>query len=117
MDRLVSTEDAVWHLTANGLGFERRANREAWLWQVNEGERLIDAAWTEDGTSVGFLSGSSFVLADIELSDESERHRVDMDGSPMAVARGESDWYTLVENQTGPGIDGLRRRTQPVRFD
>ena len=101
VDRLVSTEDAVWHLTANGLGFERRANHEAWLWQVNEGERLIDAAWTEDGTSVGFLSGSSFVLADIELSDESERHRVDMDGSPMAVARGESDWYTLVENQTG----------------
>ena len=104
VDRLVVAEDAVWHATANGLGFERTSSNEAWIWQVEDGDRLTDAAWTENRSTVGFLSGQSMVVADTDLTDESDRFSIDLDGAPVAVARGEGVWYTLVDQGGALGV-------------
>ena len=104
VDRLVLAEDAVWHATANGLGFERTSSNEAWIWQVEDGDRLTDAAWTENRNTVGFLSGQSMVVADTNLTDESDRFSTDLDGAPVAVARGEGVWYTLVDQGGALGV-------------
>ena len=98
VDRLVVAEDAMWHTTSNGLGFERLSTNEAWLWQVEEGERLIDVAWSETNSAVGFLSGQSMVVADTNLSDEEDRFSLSLEGSPVAVARGEGMWHTLIDH-------------------
>ncbi len=98
VDRLVVAEDALWHSTANGLGFERLSTNEAWLWQVDEGERMVDVAWSEHNSTVGFLSGQRMVVADTNLTDEDERFSVSFEGAPTALARGEGVWYTLVEH-------------------
>ena len=85
-------------------GFERTSSKEAWIWQVEDGDRLIDAAWTENRSTVGFLSGQSMVIADTNLTDESDRFSTDLDGAPVAVARGEGVWYTLVEQGGALGV-------------
>ncbi|MEL0312180.1 MAG: FtsX-like permease family protein [Candidatus Poseidoniales archaeon] len=98
VDRLVVAEDALWHSTANGLGFERLSTNEAWIWQVGEGERMVDVAWSDHNSTVGFLSGQRMVVADTNLTDEDERFSVSFEGAPTALARGEGVWYTLVEH-------------------
>ncbi|MEL0181938.1 MAG: FtsX-like permease family protein [Candidatus Poseidoniales archaeon] len=98
VDRLVVAEDALWHSTANGLGFERLSTNEAWIWQVDEGERMVDVAWSDHNSTVGFLSGQRMVVADTNLTDEDERFSVSFEGAPTALARGEGVWYTLVEH-------------------
>lgn len=98
VDRLVVAEDALWHTTANGLGFERLSTNEAWLWQVDEGERMADVAWSEHNSTVGFLSGQRMVVADTNLTDEDERFSVSFEGAPSALARGDDVWYTLIEH-------------------
>ncbi|MGB2070108.1 MAG: FtsX-like permease family protein [Poseidonia sp.] len=98
VDRLVVAEDALWHTTANGLGFERLSTNEAWLWQVDEGQRMVDVAWGEHNSTVGFLSGQRMVVADTNLTDEDERFSISFEGAPKALARGEGVWYTLIEH-------------------
>ncbi|MGB0313689.1 MAG: ABC transporter permease, partial [Poseidonia sp.] len=92
VDRLVVAEDALWHTTANGLGFERLSTNEAWLWQVDEGQRMVDVAWGEHNSTVGFLSGQRMVVADTNLTDEDERFSISFEGAPKALARGEGVW-------------------------
>ena len=98
VDRLVVAEDALWHLTANGLGFERLSTNDAWLWQVDEGDRMVDVAWSENNSSVGFLSGQRMIVADTNLTDEDERFSVPLEGTPQGVTRGDDVWYTLIEH-------------------
>ena len=97
VDRLVVAEDAIWHTTANGLGFERLTTNEVWLWQVDQGERLIDVAWSENNSTVGFLSGQTMVVADTNLTDEADRSSRSLEGTPTAVARHEDAWLTLID--------------------
>ncbi len=96
---LRTSEHALWHTTANGLGFERLDGQEAWLWQVSEGERLIDVAWGPGNHEVAFLSGNEVILADVDLVDETERSTTVLPDSPVAVAHGGDEW--LVLTQTG----------------
>lgn len=98
VDRLVVAEDAIWHTTANGLGFERLSTHEAWLWQVDEGERLTDVVWHENNTTVGFLSGQTMVVADTNLIDEDDRYARSLEGMPTALARDGGAWYTLIDH-------------------
>ena len=91
------SEHALWHTTANGLGFERFDNQEAWLWQVAKGERLTDVAWGEQNHEVAFLSGDEVVLADTDLVEDTERSSSAFQDSPVAIAHSNDGWYVLTE--------------------
>ena len=97
VDELRQSDDALWHITANGLGFERFDNQEAWLWQVSKGERLIDVAWDEGNDAVAFLSGDEVLLADTDLVDDTERASSALQDTPVALARASEGWYVLTE--------------------
>ena len=95
---LRTSEHALWHTTANGLGFERFDTKEAWLWQVSEGERLIDVAWGPGNDEAAFLSGNEIILADEELVDETERNIAVLQDVPVAVASGDNEWLVLTQS-------------------
>ena len=97
VDELRLSEHALWHTTANGLGFERFDNQEAWLWQVAKGERLTDVAWGEQNHEVAFLSGDEVVLADTDLVEDTERSSSAFQDSPVAIAHSNDGWYVLTE--------------------
>jgi putative ABC transport system permease protein len=97
VDELRLSEHALWHTTANGLGFERFDDQEAWLWQVAKGERLTDVAWGEQNHEVAFLSGDEVVLADTDLVEDTERSSSAFQDSPVAIAHSNDGWYVLTE--------------------
>lgn len=99
VDELRQSEDALWHVTANGLGFERFDNQEAWLWQVAKGERLIDVAWGEQNHEAAYLSGDEVLLADIDLVEDTERNSAVMEHPPVAIAHSSEGWYVLTEGE------------------
>ena len=101
ISELRSAPQTVWHLAPNGLGFERLDTSDAWIWQVDEGQRLVDAAWGENNRTVAFLSGQSAYLADIDLVDETERSIAEFSHDAVALTKSPSGWRVLTVNTTG----------------
>lgn len=94
-------DDVWWHVTPSGLGFEPLDGGDAWLWQADEGERLVDAAWMDDASSAVYVTDDDIRLADTDLVDESERALFPSSSSPVAVAWGSGSWWVLGANETG----------------
>ena len=88
VSELRAAPEAVWHVSPSGLGFERLDTGDAWIWQVSDGERLVDAAWGDRNESVAFVSGRSVVVADIDLVDEDERYTADLSPMPWSYQIG-----------------------------
>ena len=94
--------DVVWHTASTGIGFEPLSGGEAWLWQVEEGERVVDVAWNSTNEAALVATGENLVLADTNLIDEEER-AVHASAMEMAAVAAASDgWVAL-----GVGDDQL----------
>ena len=91
-------QDAWWHVALSGIGFEPIQGGDAWLWQADEGDRLVDVAWTDDAASAVFLSQEQILLADVFLEDESERASFEPVRPPVAVDAEGSAWWVLLSN-------------------
>ena len=70
MTQLRLGAEAWWHVALTGIGFEPLDGGDAWLWQADEGQRLVDVAWTEDGSAAVYLDDENVYLADVFLEDE-----------------------------------------------
>ena len=101
ISELRSAPQSVWHVGPNGLGFERLDTNDAWIWRVDEGQRLVDAAWSENNRTVAFVSGQSAYLADIDLLDETERAVAEVSEDAVALTKSLSGWRVLTVNATG----------------
>ena len=107
MSELRAAPEAVWHVSPSGLGFERLDTGDAWIWQVSDGERLVDAAWGDRNESVAFVSGRSVVVADIDLVDEDERYTADLSADAVAVTKSASGWRVLLVDSEGLSLASL----------
>ena len=92
------SDSALWHAAATGIGFESLDDREAWIWQVDEGDRVVDIAWDAQGTAALVAHGGGLVLVDEGLEDEEERASSVPQGDAVAVAASAEGWFALVEN-------------------
>ena len=91
-------QEAWWHVALSGIGFEPIQGGDAWLWQADEGDRLVDVAWTDDAASAVFLSQEQILLADVFLEDESERASFEPVRPPVAVDAEGSAWWVVLSN-------------------
>ena len=107
VSELRAAPEAVWHVSPSGLGFERLDTGDAWIWQVSDGERLVDAAWGDRNESVAFVSGRSVVVADIDLVDEDERYTADLSADAVAVTKSASGWRVLLVDSEGLSLASL----------
>ena len=93
--------DVWWHLTPSGLGFEPLDGGDAWLWQADEDQRLVDAAWTDDAFAAVVLTDDDVRLVDTELVDESNRALYEPSSTPVAAAWGNGSWWVLGTSDQG----------------
>ena len=96
--QLQMAEGAWWHTALSGIGFEPTGEGEAWLWQADEGDRLVDVAWSNNASSAVYLSSENVILADIFLEDEKERALFEPQLPPVAVDGDEAGWWVLLSN-------------------
>ena len=102
LDHLRVGGDVVWHTASTGIGFESLSDGEAWLWQVEEGERVVDVAWNSTNEAALVATGENLVLADTRLVDEEERAVHTSTMEMAAVAATSDGWAAL-----GVGDDHL----------
>jgi putative ABC transport system permease protein len=88
---------ALWHVASNGLGFELLNDGEAWMWQVEDGERVNDVAWNSTGGAAVVAYDEGLVLADERFVDEDERASYDTSNPAVAVTATEQGWLALLE--------------------
>ena len=100
VNRLYTTNSALWHITSNGVGFEP-INGEAWLWQVEEGDVVEDTAQNETGQAMLVAHERGVTLVDEGLDDEDPRAFHKTDGSVVAVSNSTNGWLALVTNGSG----------------
>lgn len=91
------SDTALWHAAATGVGFESLEDREAWIWQVEEGGRVADIAWNGEVTAALIASNEGLVLVDEGLEDEEERAVHITQGDAVAVAAFSGGWFALEE--------------------
>lgn len=94
-------QNALWHVAASGVGFERFDDQQAWIWQVNEGGIVNDVAWSDQGQAVLIAHDGGFVLADEALVDEEERAQTNVEGSGVAATASVAGWLGLEEFEEG----------------
>lgn len=91
-------QDAWWHVALSGIGFEPLDGGDAWLWQVDDGDRLVDVAWSDDASSAVFLNEKKVHLADVLLEEEGERASFETALPPVAVDAEDDAWWVLASN-------------------
>ena len=87
--------EAWWHVALTGIGFEPFDGGEPWLWQADEGQRLVDVAWSEDASAAVYLDDENIYLADVFLEDEEERVLYEPALPPVAVDGDADAWWVL----------------------
>ena len=95
VDLMVASSTAIWHLASTGVGFEQNLGGDAWLWQVDDGDIIADAAWNASNQSVLIAHGDGLTLLDEGLEDEDPRAHHSTDHPVMAVAANSSGWLGL----------------------
>ena len=98
------SDTALWHAAASGIGFESIEGDEAWIWQVEDGARVTDIAWSVDGTSALVAYGDGIVLVDEGLEDEDERASFSTEGQALAVAASSEAWFALEDDDGQPTL-------------
>ena len=93
-------EDAWWHVALSGIGFEPHDGGDAWLWQADEGDRVVDVAWSDDSASAVVVSEEKIVLVDVGLEDEEPRASLATGLPSLAVADDTEAWWVLQSNGT-----------------
>ncbi|MDP6199786.1 MAG: hypothetical protein QF531_03365, partial [Candidatus Poseidonia sp.] len=95
VNRLYTTDSALWHITSNGVGFEP-VEGEAWLWQVEEGDVVEDTARNETGQAMLVATKRGVTLVDEGLDDEEPRAHYDSENAVVAVSNSSNGWLALV---------------------
>lgn len=92
---LYSTDDALWHYGPSGAGFELTATREAWIWQVDQGDLLHDLAFDPSGTGAVLAHDEGVLLAAETEVESSSVAEFATDLPARAAVYGADHWYIL----------------------